>query len=73
LQEIPVNVLGVGVSHVETQGKMSFGLREIVVQQDRQASTIRPKLHKTVIERMAHQDYDPINVKRLNGNFEVVE
>lgn len=75
LQKIPTNMLGTGVRHVETQGKMPFGLREIVVQKDRQASTVRPKIHRTVIKRMGHQDqdYDPINVKRLNGNFEVVE
>jgi uncharacterized protein (DUF2235 family) len=73
LQEIPVNVLGVGVSHVETQGKMPSRPREIVVHKDHQASTVRPKIHRTVIERKGRQDYDPINVKHLNGNFEVVE
>jgi uncharacterized protein (DUF2235 family) len=68
---VPRNECGEGLIHCDVEGKSPHHVREIVVQMERQVSSMRPKLHKSVLERMSRQDYAPENVKRLNGNFEV--
>lgn len=72
LREIPRNVTGEGIIHVY-QGKLPQQPREILVRKDNKPSTLQPKIHKTVIERIKRQDYNPINVTKLNDNFVVVE
>jgi uncharacterized protein (DUF2235 family) len=71
LRVIPRNECGEGVIHCDVEAKAPHQSRAIVVQMEHLVSTMRPKLHKSVVERMNRQDYAPENVKRLNGNFEV--
>jgi len=73
LRLIPHNECGEGPIHANREGKAPRQLRTIMVQKDRQLATLRPKLHQSVVERMQRQGYAPENVKRLNGNFMVVD
>lgn len=71
LEKIPCNEQGDGMIHT-SQGKQPQRHREIVVRKDGQVSTLPPKLHHTVIERMQRPHYDPENVKQLHGHYAVV-
>ncbi len=68
---IPENKAGEGKLH-RYSGRLPQQLRDIAVRKNNKKSSIRPKIHKSAVERM-NGEYRPKNVIDLNGAYKVIE
>jgi uncharacterized protein (DUF2235 family) len=71
IDAIPENRTAEGKIHTDS-GKLPREPRVIVVRKNGKASSLRPKIHKSVMERMK-REYQPANLIELNGAYDVIE
>jgi uncharacterized protein (DUF2235 family) len=72
VEAIPENSEGIGIIH-DNMGRFPVSPRKIVVREEDKVSAEKPKIHKTVFARMENQEYAPVNVLELNGNYLIVD